>query len=145
MKLVNTISVIALIYILIVVQVEIGFFWMEPPCRFIPTHFFDMAVDAWFMLEMLLTFVTGVYDAGVYRVSSRFVSKIQAGPIVRRGVTMSYLQDGFIWVTRRYLRGQFWFDATTCFPVSIIEHFVMQANCTNAGELVEGGFDLGPT
>lgn len=38
-----------------------------------------------FLFEMLLTFVTGVYDAGVYR-------------------------DGFIWVSTRYLRGLFWFS-----------------------------------
>jgi hypothetical protein len=41
------VSIVALVYILIVVQVEIGFFWMEHPCQKMPTHVFDMVVDCW--------------------------------------------------------------------------------------------------
>jgi hypothetical protein len=33
-----------------------GFFWMEPPCQSLPTQTFDIAVDAWFIVELVVCF-----------------------------------------------------------------------------------------
>ena len=39
----------------------VGFYWTEPPCNTSPTLTFDVFVDVFFIVEIGLTFFTGVY------------------------------------------------------------------------------------
>ena len=95
----TAISCCLLIYVLIVVQVEVGFLWHAELCEHeLPAGLanFDVFVDCWFMFEIFITFFTGVHHDGFY------------------------LHD-FGSVAKRYLFGWFWFDVITCIPESLIE------------------------
>jgi hypothetical protein len=51
---------ILLTYTLFATPYMVGFFWNEPPCNISPTLFFDVFVDIFFIIEITLTFFTGV-------------------------------------------------------------------------------------
>ena len=101
------VSCLLLLYVVIFVQMEVGFFWNEGLCgpkALGDIVYFDIFVDCWFIFEMLLAFVTGVYIEGRY-------------------------VDDFTVVAAKYLTGSFWFDLLTCFPESIIEAFIVSKAC----------------
>ena len=64
----NIISTFLLIYVALVVQVEVGFFWQEGLCQGEKgaMQYFDVFVDCFFILEILLKFFTGVFVEGQY-------------------------------------------------------------------------------
>jgi len=91
-----------------VVPVHISFFWDSDVCaRRNVLLEFDIAVDTFFLFEILITFFVGIYEAGVYR-------------------------DDLKTVWHKYLRGPFWFDAATSFPVSYFEYAAFEA-CGDGG------------
>ena len=74
----------------------IALFWLEDPCKPIPTLYFDAILDAFFIFDILVTFSTGVYIEGEYF-------------------------DDRIVVAKSYFKGFFLFDLITSVPVSFIE------------------------
>ena len=107
------VSCLLLLYVVIFVQIEVGFSWNEGLCgpkALGDIVYFDIFVDCWFIFEMGLAFVTGVFIEGRY-------------------------VDDFMVVATKYLTGSFWFDLLTCFPESIIEAFIVSKACgQGAGE-----------
>lgn len=102
----NFISCICLIWTLIVEQIELGFFWHTHLCdhdldALVPVNIF---VDIWFLFEILLTCVTGMFIEG------RYVDKLSS-------------------VVKAYISGQFWFDLLTCLPGAIIQARLQQDLC----------------
>lgn len=108
-----------LLYTAVVVQIEVGFFWNASICESMPTETFDMFVDAFFLFEVLCTFVTGVRIDGVYH-------------------------DDLLYVSKYYLHNGFLFDVCTSIPVSIIEVSSladMKASCKDGEPQIDAGFD----
>jgi len=97
-----------LLYTALVVPVTVGFFWNYDMCYRMPTVEIDVFVDASFILQIFLSFVTGVTLKGVY-------------------------YDDFSFVASQYLRGPFWFDLITSIPVSWIDMIVIAQSCSGSG------------
>eukprot|EP00960_Hanusia_phi_P043384 756022-Hanusia_phi.AAC.3 len=98
---VSLVAALLLLYTAIVVQVTVSFFWNAPDCWSSPTLPFDMLVDTFFVLQIFLTFVTGVEIQGVYT-------------------------DSLWLVTRHYATHTLIFDLVTSIPSSYVEYFVVQ-------------------
>ena len=94
----------------------ITFHWLDPACTAVPTLYPDVFVDCFFLLDIAISFGTGVMEANTYVDDWRQVASI-------------------------YLRGWFLFDLVTSFPVSFFELAVME-NCSKAGS--DGDVDSGP-
>jgi hypothetical protein len=60
------VSSILLLYTAIVTPFIVAFFWNVAPCHVLPTLEFDMFSDVFFLTEILLTFVTGINQNGIY-------------------------------------------------------------------------------
>jgi hypothetical protein len=111
-------SVHILLYSCLCSSYYVGFFWQTTLCDWMPpTLHLDMFVDLFFLLEIVLTFVTGVMIAGEY-------------------------EDDMCKVASRYLlRGGFIIDLATSIPVSWVE-WSLHARCnamTASGDEVESG------
>ena len=105
-----------LLYTAVVTPAVITFHWLDPACTAVPTLYPDVFVDCFFLLDIAISFGTGVMEANTYVDDCRQVASI-------------------------YLRGWFLFDLVTSFPVSFFELAVM-ANCSKAGS--DGDVDSGP-
>ena len=101
------VSVVLLLYLALVVQVEVGFFWSADLCTgALPTEPFDLFVDAWFLSEIILTFFVGVHKDGVY-------------------------YDDYRVVARLHIRsGGFFFDLATSIPETMIERALRGIYCS---------------
>ena len=97
-------STILLLYVAIVVQVQVGFFWYKPLCEPMPTEAVDIFIDCFFLLELVLNFLTGVWHDGIYH-------------------------DRFAYVAWRYLHTSLLFDVITSFPIAIVEFAVRSQAC----------------
>eukprot|EP00293_Proteomonas_sulcata_P019167 CAMPEP_0184314466 /NCGR_PEP_ID=MMETSP1049-20130417/74367_1 /TAXON_ID=77928 /ORGANISM="Proteomonas sulcata, Strain CCMP704" /LENGTH=789 /DNA_ID=CAMNT_0026632391 /DNA_START=75 /DNA_END=2444 /DNA_ORIENTATION=- len=107
----------ALLYTAIVVPVTVGFFWNESECYRMPTFEIDLAVDSFFLLQVIITFFIGVYKKGIY-----------------------YDDLGF--VADNYIKGTLAFDVVTSVPVSYIDAWVLSsAQCTSSGENMDTTFN----
>ena len=107
------ISVGMCLYLAIVVQVEVAFLWDVDLCgEGLPTETWDIIVDLWFILEILLTFVTGVYADGCYYDDMRTVA-------------VKYIGSG-----------GFFFDLLTSVPETLIEIGLRSTHCV--GDHMEG-------
>ena len=69
---------------------------LDEECTILPTLPFDVVVDCFFLLDILVTLNTGLLING------------------------EYIDDRWA-VTKAYLKGMFFFDVTTSFPVSFVE------------------------
>ena len=104
----NVVSCVCLLWTLMVEQIEIGFYWHTELCD----HDLDvvkpmnMFVDVWFLLEIFLSFGTGIYVEGRY-------------------------VDNFRQVVKAYLAGQFWFDILTCAPGALIQESLTAKACSD--------------
>jgi hypothetical protein len=105
---VTAISVVLLLYVALIVQVEVGFFWRDDLCSGgLETEGFDLFVEVWFLLEIVLTFFTGVHKDGVYRDDLPSVAK-------------SYVYSG-----------AFFFDIITSFPETMVEKALRDEMCSD--------------
>jgi len=86
-----------LAYTAIVVPPVISYHWLDPPCVTVPTLYFDVLLDCFFLLDIIYNFNVGIILPG--------------GDYI----------DGRQEVAIQYLRGMFTFDVVTSFPVSFIE------------------------
>ena len=105
-----------LLYTAIVTPVMVSFYWEQEACTRMPTLEFDILVDCFFLVDIIVTFFVGVYHEGKYCDDHRFV-------------IMHYLRHGFF------------FDLFTSFPVSFMEAAIL-AECDIAGET---GIDIAPS
>jgi hypothetical protein len=112
---------IFLAYIAVVTPPMIALYWLDDPCQAPPTIFFDTALDAFFLLDILMNFLTGMIQAGTYH-------------------------DDFQTVSHSYLKGYFLFDVVTSIPVSFFE-LIATAQCgaTAAAEAAGGTVDAEDT
>ena len=53
-------------YTALVTPPVIAFYWLDDPCKPLPTLFFDVIIDIFFLLDILISFNTGIYVAGEY-------------------------------------------------------------------------------
>jgi len=121
MQVFTAVSTILLVYVAIVVQVEVGFFWHESVCAPKDENLlrFDMFVDCFFLLEILLKFFTGVWEEGRYH-------------------------DSMLHVAHHYAKTGLIFDLVTSIPVTILEYAARSQFCildseTGRPEHVKGG------
>mmetsp|Transcript_30422 Transcript_30422/g.80896 ORF Transcript_30422/g.80896 Transcript_30422/m.80896 type:complete len:577 (-) Transcript_30422:1098-2828(-) len=93
-------SALVLLYTAAVIPVQ-QFMWdYDDPCHKFPTLEFDVAVDCFFIIEVLLQFFVGYYDEG----TGAYVDSLPK-------VAVYYLSSPF----------RFWFDAVTSIPFSWID------------------------
>ena len=85
-----------LLYTAVVTPAVIAFHWLDDACQSVPTLYFDCTLDAFFLLDILLSFNLGVIYQGQY-------------------------YDDRRWVAWNYLKGSFFFDVFTSIPVSFVE------------------------
>ena len=102
---------LALFYTALLTPPTVAFHWLDEACDDIPTLMADTVVDSLFLVDILLTFVTGRLLAGDY-------------------------VDDWRAVMKDYLKGGFWFDCATSIPVSYFEH-VKNASCKKAAQAAE--------
>ena len=107
-----------LFYTAWVVPPMIAFYWLEDPCVPAPTLTFDAALDAFFIMDIGLSFVTGIYH-----------------------LNGEYIDDMGT-VAAAYLKGWFVFDVLTSIPVTFFELSVI-ANC-NQATATEDSLDASP-
>lgn len=85
-----------LLYTAIATPAVIAFHWLDDVCSVVPTLYFDLALDVFFLLDIIMSFCMGViYQAHYY--------------------------DDPKWVANNYLCGSFLFDLCTSIPVSFVE------------------------
>ena len=104
-------------YTAIAVPPMIAFHWVDPDCTVLPTLYFDAACDCFFLVDIMVTFGTGIFINGRYT-------------------------DKFAKVATSYARDMLLFDIVTSFPVSFLE-LAAKAACessestgvVNAGQL----------
>ena len=101
-----------LVYTAIVTPPIISFSWLDPDCTPNPTLYFDLILDIFFLLDILVAFNTGVKITGDYIDDRKTVAKI-------------YVMSGALL-----------FDLVTSFPVSFFE-LAMQAVCTSGAALTD--------
>lgn len=85
-----------------------SFHWLDEPCVTPPTLEFDVIVDVFFLLDIMVTLGTGVHHGGEYVDDMKAVGKM-------------------------YLKGWFIFDLLTSFPVSFFE-LAVDAACKGKRE-----------
>ena len=88
-----------LLYTAIATPAVIAFHWLDDVCTIVPTIYFDLTLDIFFLLDILMSFHVGVIFQGHY-------------------------YDDYKWVARNYLCGSFVFDVCTSIPVSFLEFSV---------------------
>jgi hyperpolarization activated cyclic nucleotide-gated potassium channel 2 len=101
-----------LVYTAIVTPPIISFSWLDHECSPNPTLYFDVILDIFFLLDIVVAFNTGVKITGDYIDDRKTVAKI-------------YVMSGALL-----------FDLVTSFPVSFFE-LAVQAVCTSGVELTD--------
>jgi len=101
---VRILTTLLLLYVAVVVQIQVGFFWHSAECDRTYTEYFDMFIDGYFILEIMINFYTGVWFEGIYHDRWRFVAY-------------------------HYVTTSFGFDIITSIPVSTIEFILRQMLC----------------
>jgi len=101
-----SITALFLAYTAVVTPAMISFHWLDPECAIVQTLIFDCILDCFFLIDILLTFNTGVVSMGDYIDN-------------RRVVTLMYLKSDFL------------FDCVTSIPVSFFE-LAAEAACAKA-------------
>ena len=96
------ITAIFLAYTALVTPPMIAFQWLDAECAQVPTLPLDVLLDCFFIVDVILNFNTGVLTMGEY-VDDRWK------------------------VAKMYLKGSFFFDCFTSFPVSFFELVTAQA------------------
>ena len=99
------ISTLLLLYVAVVVQLQVGFYWHAQICEPMATEMIDVFIDCFFMCEILLNFYTGVWYEGIYHDRIRFVA----------------------W---HYTTNSFPFDVLTSIPVALVEFLLRQQACS---------------
>lgn len=94
-----------LLYTAIFTPFMIAFYFLDSICSPAPTVHFDAVLDTFFLLDICVHFLTGIYKDGDYF-------------------------DDFSTVAREYLKGYFWFDVLTSIPISYIELIIL-ADCNS--------------
>lgn len=113
---VTFISVLLLLYVALIVQVEVGFFWRHDLCSGgLETEGLDLFVEVWFLLEIVLSFFTGVTRDGVYHDNLPFVAK-------------TYVYSG-----------AFAFDVVTSIPETMVEMILRHQICVDGVARAETG------
>ena len=108
-----------LLYTATITPLVISFFWLDPECTFVPTLYFDVILDVFFLLDIVVSFNLGFFDHGGDYIDDR------------KKVALAYM------------KGSFLFDLITSFPVSFFELSAVAA-CANLdeGQTVDGGSQL---
>ena len=91
----------------------VAFYWLDPQCSVVPTLFLDTVIDIFFLVDILVNFKTGIFEAG------------------------EYIDDPAV-VTKAYLKGSFTFDCFTSFPVSFFEQ-AAKAVCDSGNDPADTG------
>jgi hypothetical protein len=99
------ISTLLLLYVAIVVQLQVGFYWHAPICEPMSTEMIDVFIDCFFIFEIILNFYTGIWYDGIYHDHVRFVA----------------------W---HYITNSFPFDILTSIPVALVEFLLRQQVCS---------------
>lgn len=110
------ITTMILLYTLFWTPFSVAFYWSLDACQTLPTLYFDVFVDIWFFVDVILNFFTGIYNPG----------------------DAAY-EDRLSVVAPRYVTsGHFFFDAVTTTPVGLIEYIIMLECDPNeaAGEMI---------
>ena len=89
-------TAVLLLYTAVVTPPVIAFYWLDDECAPVPTLFFDLLVDTFFLLDIIFSFSVGVVHQGKYI-------------------------DDWRWVAKNYLTGSFLFDVCTSVPISYLE------------------------
>jgi len=106
-----------LFYTAINTPFTVAFYWAQGACDAMPTLPFDMFVDCYFLMDIVMTFFVGIWLEGKYVDEHRVVA----------------------WT---YAKGSFCFDFFTSFPVSFLEKIVLdQCMAEVAGPESEQGLD----
>ena len=106
-----------LFYTAINTPFTVAFYWAQGACDPMPTLPFDMFVDCYFLMDIVMTFFVGIWLEGKY--------------VDEHGV-----------VAWTYAKGSFCFDFLTSFPVSFLEKIVLdQCMAEVAGLESEQGLD----
>ena len=92
----------ALLYTAIVTPAIIAFHWLDDECDVVPSLNIDIAMDTFFLCDILVSFFLGIVYQGQY-------------------------MDDWRWVAKKYLTGSFLFDLLTSIPVSFIEFSIARA------------------
>mmetsp|Transcript_7611 Transcript_7611/g.18673 ORF Transcript_7611/g.18673 Transcript_7611/m.18673 type:complete len:652 (-) Transcript_7611:91-2046(-) len=117
-KLINPGSPFAIVWVLLTTvfllytafwtPVSVSFYWNLDVCEPLPTLEFDVFIDCWFSIDLIMNFIMGVYSDGNY-------------------------EDSFRAVAKKYIQGMFVFDLCTTVPVGLIE-YVMLLGCVEGDE-----------
>ena len=100
------VTALLLLYTAIATPPMIALHWLDLECTVIPTLYFDVVVDCFFLVDIVLNFFTGIFHSD------------------------DYIDDPKK-VARFYLKGMFWFDCITSFPISFVE-LAIKAACEGA-------------
>lgn len=100
------ITTIILLYTLFWTPFSVAFYWSLDACQTLPTLKFDVFVDVWFAVDLILNFVTGTMN-----------------------LTDLGYEDRLSVVAPKYITsGSFFFDLITTTPVGLIE-FILMLEC----------------
>jgi hypothetical protein len=104
----RAVSTVLLGYVAIVVQIEVGFFWHTHLCDGENDNLssFDIFVDAFFLLEIVMNFFTGIFVDGTY-------------------------DDRLPTVAYKYFTSDLWFDCLTSVPVATLEYVARKHYCSD--------------
>jgi len=111
----RAVSTVLLGYVAIVVQIEVGFFWHNHLCdgENDTKSRFDMFVDGFFLLEIVMNFFTGIFIDGAYN-------------------------DRLATVAYKYATFDMWFDCLTSVPVATLEYVARERYCNDPAALDAG-------
>ncbi|EKX40202.1 hypothetical protein GUITHDRAFT_142925 [Guillardia theta CCMP2712] len=118
----HVLSSLLTVYSFIETPVIIAFYWNQDACFKPKTAEMGLALETSFIIEIILQFFTGYYDAsGLYSDSIPAIAKM----VCRWG-------DG-VWLLRsfQYLRQGFLFDLVTSAPITWVEYFAVYNKCNS--------------
>jgi hypothetical protein len=108
-----------LLYTAIVTPAVISLHWLDDECSTVPTFYFDILLDTFFLVDIVLSFFVGVVYQGNY-------------------------MDDWKWVAQNYVTGNMAFDVFTSIPVSYVELSIQDACATAAAAGAESGAGIDP-
>ena len=101
-----------LLYTAVFTPVVVSFYWHQAACEKMATLEFDIFVDCFFLLDIVMTFFVGTFFEGKY-------------------------VDDHVFVAKHYLRNGFMFDIATSFPVSFMEAAILASCSEGQGGSIE--------